>query len=305
MATHSAGISRRDVLRLGAAAALGPGFARAADPDDDPPDLLIGYSEFRTDLPGGRYVNEATRRAVVVKADGTGRRTLAEELSHAYSLAFALHYVAMLYLYRREACVALEWAEAAMALSRQHGMAQWLTGGMFMRGWALAEQGAIEEGIVQLQQAQAAWQALGTGLGQAHLAVRLAEAYGKGGQAEVGLRVLAQALDTVHSNAEHYYEAELYRVKGELLLRQAADREMVRTVSAEAEACFQQAFDVARQQRATSLQLRALLSLSRLWQQQGQQAAAHRLLAETYGWFTEGFDTRDLQEAQALLEGLA
>jgi predicted ATPase len=232
-------------------------------------------------------------------------RTLAEELSHAYSLAFALHYVAMLCLYRREARVALEWAEAAMALSRQHGIAQWLTGGMFMRGWALAEQGAVEEGIVQLQQAQAAWQALGTGLGQAHLAVRLAEAYGKGGQAEVGLRVLAQALDTVHSNAEHYYEAELYRVKGELLLRQATGREMIHTVATEAEACFQQAFDIARQQHATSLQLRALLSLSRLWQQQGQHAVAHRLLAETYGWFTEGFDTRDLQEAKALLEALA
>jgi len=184
-------------------------------------------------------------------------------------------------------------------------MAQWLTGGMFMRGWALAEQGAVEEGIVQLQQAQAAWQALGTGLGQAHLAVRLAEAYGKGGQAEVGLQVLAQALETVHSNAEHYYEAELYRVKGELLLRQAVGGEMVRMVSTQAEACFQQALDIARSQRATSLQLRALLSLSRLWQQQGQPAAAHRMLAETYGWFTEGFDTGDLQEAKALLEALA
>src|SRR5439155_6507702 len=231
--------------------------------------------------------------------------TLAEESSHAYSLAFALHYVAMLHLYRREARVAQEQAEAAMALSRERGIAQWLTGGMFMRGWALAEQGAVEEGIVQLQQAQAAWQALGPGLGQAHLAVRLAEAYGKGGQAEVGLQVLAQALETVHSNAEHYYEAELYRVKGELLLQQAVDGEMVRMVSTQAEACFQQALDIARSQRATSLQLRALLSLSRLWQQQGQPAAAHRMLAETYGWFTEGFDTGDLQEAKALLEALA
>ena len=117
--------------------------------------------------------------------------------------------------------------------------------------------------------------------------------------------MLAQALETVHSNAEHYYEAELYRVKGELLLRQALGGEMVRTVSTQAEACFQQALDIARSQRATSLQLRALLSLSRLWQQQGQPAAAHRMLAETYGWFTEGFDTRDLQEAKALLEALA
>src|SRR5262249_59812527 len=98
----------------------------------------------------------------------------------------------------------------------------------------------------------------------------------------VGVQVLAEALETVDSNAEHYYEAELYRVKGELLLRQAAGIGMVRTVSTEAEACFQQALDVARQQRATSLQLRALLSLSRLWRQQGQQAAAHRMLAEIY-----------------------
>ena len=132
-----------------------------------------------------------------------------------------------------------------------------------------------------------------------YLAV-LAEGYGRRGQPEVGLTVLSEALAAVDQSGVRFYEAELYRLKGEFLLVQAGTEHEVQ----EAEACFQQALDIARQQRATSLQLRAMLSLSRSWQQQGQQAAARRMLAEIYGWFTEGFDTRDLQEAKALLEAL-
>src|SRR4029453_16499834 len=127
----------------------------------------------------------------------------------------------------------------------------------------------------------------------------LAEAHGKVGQAEEGLTVLAQALAAVHKTGERLYEAELYRLKGELLLSLSAENH------AEAEGCLHQALAVARRQQAKSLELRAATSLSRLWQQQGKRAEAHQLLAEIYGWFTEGFDTADLQDAKSLLAELA
>ena len=102
----------------------------------------------------------------------------------------------------------------------------------------------------------------------------------------------------MEQHEERYWEAEIHRLRGVLLLRQTG------TPQAEAEAWLQRALDVARRQQAKSLELRAAMSLSRLWQQQGKRAAAHALLAPIYGWFTEGFDTADLQEAKALLEAL-
>jgi predicted ATPase len=154
----------------------------------------------------------------------------------------------------------------------------------------------------------------------------LAEAYGKAEQVEEGLTVLAEALETAHKTGERYYEAELYRLKGQLTLRSQTGLSQVSAksktsqnqsedpniqhltpstqVQAEAEACFHQAITIARQQQAKSLELRAVMSLSRLWQQQGKHTEARQLLAEIYGWFTEGFDTKDLQEAKALLDSL-
>jgi predicted ATPase len=126
----------------------------------------------------------------------------------------------------------------------------------------------------------------------------LAEAYGGMGQAEAGLRLLAEALEHVEHTGERYYEAEVYRLKGELLLRQAAPDKP------QAEACFQQARTVARHQEAKLLELRAAMSLARLWQQQGKHQDAYDLLVPAYGWFTEGFGTADLQETKALLEEL-
>jgi predicted ATPase len=129
----------------------------------------------------------------------------------------------------------------------------------------------------------------------------LADGYGKAGQAEEGLRVLAEALAAVEGTGERWWEAELKRLKGELLLACEGPRQ----TWVEAEGCFQQACEVARHQQARSLELRAAASLSRLWQRQGKRNAARQLLAEVYGWFTEGFDTADLQEAKALLEELS
>jgi predicted ATPase len=125
----------------------------------------------------------------------------------------------------------------------------------------------------------------------------LAEAHSSMGQPEAGLTALSEALTLVETTGERYYEAELHRLQGELLLQAAPD-------VARVEACFQQALDTARRQQAKSLELRAAMSLSRLWQQQRRHAEAQALLTPVYGWFTEGFDTADLQDAKALLDAL-
>ena len=185
-----------------------------------------------------------------------------------------------------------------MALSQEHGFPTYVAVGMIARGWALALQGQGEEGIVQLHQGRTAFQAGGAELDRPRCLAVLAEAYGKVGQTEAGLTVLAEALAAAHNTGERYWEAEMHRLQGELLLRRASPTE-------EVEACFRQALAIARQQQAKSLELRAAMSLSRLWQGQGKRAEAHDLLAPIYGWFTEGFDTADLQEARVLLEELA
>ena len=224
--------------------------------------------------------------------------TLAQELSHPPSLAAVLFYVAFIHCYRREAQATQERAAATMALASAQGLPQWLTVGRLLRGWALAIQGQAEEGIAQMRPSLAAWRAMGAGMAVSHFLVLLAEAYGRAGQAEEGLRPLAEALVHMDTTGEHDYAAEVYWLKGELLLRQAIPDE------AQAETCLYQALDIARHQQTKSWELRAATSLARLWQQQGKRAEAHALLAPVYGWFTEGFDTADLQEARALLEAL-
>jgi len=168
-----------------------------------------------------------------------------------------------------------------------------------MQGWTLLTQGHAAEGMAQLCAGLDAYRAKGTEMNLPYFLARLAVAYQIQGQVEEGLTVLAEALALVDKNDERWWEAELHRLKGELLLLQAVPD------APQAEICFQQALTVARHQQAKSLELRAAMSLSRLWQHQGKRAEAHQLLAEIYSWFTEGFDTADLQEARALLAELA
>ena len=191
-----------------------------------------------------------------------------------------------------------EQAEAAVALSTEQGFTQWAILGTRFRGWALAMQGQGEAGIAQVRQGIAAWRATGGVLAVPYLCTLLAEVSASLGQTEDGLQVLAEAHTLVEQHEDCYWEAEVYRLRGILLLRQA------KTPQAEAEACFQQALDVARRQEAKSLELRAAMSLAHLWQRQGNRTKAYGLLAPIYGWFTEGFDTADLQEAKTLLEAL-
>jgi predicted ATPase len=147
-----------------------------------------------------------------------------------------------------------------------------------------------------MRQGLKAHRASGAELHRPYFLSLLAEANREVGQIEEGLALLNEALDTVSKTGERYWEAELHRCRGELLLMQQEQK------GEEAEECFRQALDIARHQRAKSLELRAAMSLSRLWQQQGKQGEAYQLLAGIYGWFTEGFDTRDLKEAKVLLE---
>ena len=246
--------------------------------------------------------------------------TLAQELSHPLSLAVALYYAARLHQTRRERQEAQARAETLITLSREQGFALALAWGIIYRGWALAEQGQVEEGIAQIRQGLTAFRATGAGVGRPHFLALLAEACGKAGQTEEGLNALTEALGIVHKNAEREYEAELYRLKGELLLAQESKSQKSKGKSqksenpnpksqrpaphSEAEACFLKAIEVARKQQAKSLELRATTSFARLWQQQGKQKEAHEMLAAVYNWFTEGFDTKDLQEAKALLTEL-
>ena len=223
---------------------------------------------------------------------------LARELSHPFSLAHALDHAAWLHQYRREERLTQELAEADMALCCEQGFSFSLAHGTILRGWARAAQGRRAEGMTQMHQGMATWRAMGVALLLPWDHTMLAETYGESGQAEEGLRLLAEALATTHQQGSHLWEAELYRVKGELLLRQFVPDAPV------AETCFRQALNIARRQEAKSLELRAVTSLCRLWQHQGKRAEAHQMLAEVYGWFTEGFDTADLQEARALLEAL-
>src|SRR5262249_4809488 len=155
----------------------------------------------------------------------------------------------------------------------------WTALAAIMRGWALAVQGQREEGITQMRQSLAAWHATGSEIGWAHYLAMLAAAYEQVGQPAEGLTLVAEALEAVNNTGERFYEAELYRLKGTLTL-QSQSPELGFEVEEEVEACFHQAIEIARKQQAKSLELRAVVSLARLWQQQGKQQEAHNMLAE-------------------------
>jgi DNA-binding winged helix-turn-helix (wHTH) protein/predicted ATPase len=224
---------------------------------------------------------------------------LAHELSHPYSLGWAQCAAAFVAQFRRDVLAAHAQAEATVALATEHGFSDWVAWGTSVRGWALAMQGQGEEGITQLRQGIVAFQAGGSGLNVPCVCTMLAEISAHLGHTEDGLQALAEAHILVEQHEESWWEAEVHRLRGVLLLQQQG------IPQAEAETCFQQALDVARHQEAKSLELRAAMSLARLWQEQGKRAEAYELLAPIYGWFTEGFDTADLHEAKALLDALA
>jgi predicted ATPase len=225
--------------------------------------------------------------------------TLAQQSPHPVSLSHILCAAARFHQFRREVSDVQEHAEATIRVAQEQGFLLWMAVGSLIRGWALVQQGQVKEGIEQLNQGFIAFRATGAEINQSYFLGLLAEAYGTTGQPAAGRAVLAEALTHIDKTGERWYAPELYRLKGALLLQQSSDNQV------EAESCFQHAIAIAQSQQAKSWELRAATSLARLWQQQRKRQEAYDLLAPIYGWFTEGFDTADLQEAKALLETLA
>ena len=224
---------------------------------------------------------------------------LAEKLAHPFSLALALAYAVMLHQFRREAHRVHLRIDSVLTLCTQHGFAYYLAWGTIFRGWMLVEQGRNSEGMSQMRQGLTALRHTGGEARLPYYLSMLAEAYGQTGQSTAGLTLLAEALDHVHQTGERWREAELYRLQGELFIRKG-----IEYGASDASQCFHRALEIARRQQAKAFELRAAMSLSRLWYHQGQPEAARELLAGVYYGFSEGWDTADLTEAKVWLEEL-
>jgi adenylate cyclase len=264
---------------------------------------------------------------------GRAAETLAQSLAHPYSQAFALNFVAWVHKLRREVVDTRAHAEAAIALASEHGYSQMVTLGTILRGWALIAQGHTADGLHDLQRGIEDWRATGTEDGRPYFLALLADAYGKVARVADGLSLVNEAIAAVNKNGERVHEAHVYHLKGHLLLVQQGDRQPTKDKSqkskigmgnwelgsgpipaqspnpqsqildpnSEAEACFQHALRVARQQKAKALELRATVSLGRLWALTGKQRQARQLLTKICDWFTEAHSTADLREARDLL----
>ncbi len=238
------------------------------------------------------YPNQALKR-------GNEALALAQGLSHPLSLAFAEYWVGALRQFRREARAAQESAEGAIALCTERGLTEVLALATTLRGWAMAQQGRNEEGIAQIQEGLAVYRATGTEVARPYFLCLLAEACTQTGRLDEGLSALTEALAAANEHEDRHYEPEAHRLKGELLLKQNDSN------TEEAQNCFQRAVEIARKQSAKSFELRATTSIARLLAKQGCRDEARTMLADIYGWFTEGFATADLKDAKALLDELA
>jgi len=234
--------------------------------------------------------------------------TAARKLSHPPSLGHALVFAAIHHQFRREPEKALEGAEAAIAHAQEHGLPQVWAWALPFRGWALGQLGRLDEGLSNIREGLAAHQSIGSKMSRPHYLALLAETLAKKGQVQEALDTLAEALVDSHSTRERYYEAELYRMQGDLLLM-LTDRSDVSASSStdpsRAEESLRQAIQTARGQGAKSWELRALVSLGRLHLQRGTKEEARSLLKEVCRSFSEGFDTPDAKEAKALLQQLS
>lgn len=223
---------------------------------------------------------------------------LARHLSHPFSLAHSLSLAAMLRQFCREVSAVSERAESAVELAREQVFPLEAARGMILRGWARAQQGQIQEGLADVRQGLSTGQEARARMLHPYYLAVLAELLDTTGQVDEGLNVLNEALEIVDKTGERMYEAELYRLKGDMLLQPALGDEQ------RAETSLRHALDIARAQQAKAWELRTAISLGRLWQRQSQRGRAHQLLAEILEWFSEGFDTADFQMAKGLLAEL-
>jgi len=234
-------------------------------------------------------------QALALAHDGLA---LANELAHPFSKAFALVGVSMIEQFRRVGQGVYEHAEAAVSLSTEKGFPTWLAMGTFFRGWAMTVLGQREKGMIQLLKGIADWRGIGTELFVPYFLGAMAEGYGALQQVDEAREALKEGWEAMERTGEQWWKAEVHRLEGDLLLHQSSSD------VAQSANCFRQALDVARNQQAKSLELRAATSLARLWLSQDKRQEAYDLLAPVYDWFTEGFDTTDLKEAKALLTEL-
>jgi predicted ATPase len=228
-------------------------------------------------------------------------RTLAHayELGRPNSIGISLLFAAQLAQLRREPEPARARAEEALSLAAEHDLPAVGLWCLLPRGWAIAEMGDVPGGIADIREAMDRRRAFGMGAVWPWFLALLADAYRSLGQIDEGLAALEEAQQWVQRNDERLYAAEVYRLEGELVLRQEDPD------PAEAEECFEQALTTARDQQAKSWELRAALSMARMWVEGGRLEEARDLLSPVYHWFTEGFDTADLKDAKALLEQLS
>jgi predicted ATPase len=265
----------------------------------DPKMASLGFSSMSLWLQG--YPDQALRK-------GQEAVRFSRGLSHPYSLAGALIYNGWTHLFRQEEEEAQKLLAEASHLNQEQGFPDLLALSMGFQGCLMIHQGKAEAGTRKIQEVLSSMEAVGLRGGQPTFLTYQAEGHMELRQTETGLSVITQALELAEQSGERYYEPELYRLKGQLTLQkfQASSSKFppAPNPQGEAEACFQKAIDIARQQQAKSWELRAATSLARLWQQQGKRADALTLLLDVYNWFTEGFDTKDLQEAKALLDEL-
>jgi len=223
---------------------------------------------------------------------------IAQTRPYTNTCALAESFVGFVRQLRREPRAAQESAERLIALSTEHGFTLWLARATTLRGWAIALQGNHEEGIALIHEGLAATDAAGNKLTRAPDLILLAEACLEAGRSDEGLSAVTEALAAADEHEIHLAEPQIYRFKGELLLRQDNRN------APDAQRCFERAIEIARKQSAKSPELRATMSLARLLASQSKRSEARAMLADIYNWFTEGFDTADLKDAKALLDEL-
>src|SRR5216684_297876 len=225
--------------------------------------------------------------------------SLAHEVGHSFSVIFALSHKANVHQIAREVRPTLEAAEATMTTAEKEGVTLFESWARVARGWALAHLGQAEQGVAQIREGLAMASTTGVQMWRPYNLAQLAEACGKAGRIDEGLELIAEALEVAQEKGERWWEAEILRLRGELLLKRNPSG------LAEAQTSFERAIEIARKQSGKSLELRATMSLARLLASQGKRDDARAMLADIYGWFTEGFDTADLKDAKALLDELA
>ena len=222
----------------------------------------------------------------------------AERLRLPVAVANTLALASYLEAFHQHVQQTLELASATARQAEEHGLPYYAAVATLIRGWALAMQNQEEEGIVLMSQGLASSLAIGTRQQHGYFLALLAEALNQAGRVDEALEALREATEVAEQTNEPFYVSELYRLRGDSLIKAGV------VPTSKAESCFHRAIEIARQQQAKSFELRAAISLARLWQQQGRRAEGRAILADVYSWFTEGFDTADLKDARELLDEL-